>query len=59
MLHREVWCGREKLDLKKAKLNPKLHINMKRERRKFTNEFKAEVALEAIKDVSRPKIRTG
>ena len=36
--------------MKKAKLNPKLHINMKRERRKFTNEFKAEVALEAIKE---------
>ena len=36
--------------MKKAKLNPKLHIHMKRERRKFTNEFKAEVALEAIKE---------
>ena len=38
------------MDLKKAKSNPKLHIHMKRERRKFTNEFKAEVALEAIKE---------
>lgn len=36
--------------MKKAKLNPKLHNKMKRERRKFTNEFKAEVALEAIKE---------
>lgn len=38
------------MDLKRAKRNPKLHIHMKRERRKFTNEFKAEVALEAIKE---------
>jgi len=38
------------LDLKKAKLNQKLHNDMNRERRKFTNEFKAAVALEAIKE---------
>jgi transposase-like protein len=39
-----------KTRLEKNQINPKLHIHMKRERRKFTNEFKAEVALEAINE---------
>jgi hypothetical protein len=42
VLFRLRWSG--KTGLEKSQINPKLHTNMKRERRKFTNEFKAEVA---------------
>ncbi len=38
------------MDLKKDDLNPKLHINIKRERGKFIIYFKAEVALVAMKE---------
>ena len=35
--------------MEKVKIEPKLHINMKRGLRKFKNDFKAAVALEEIK----------
>jgi hypothetical protein len=40
----------EKTELENAKFNLNEHIQMKREQRKFTNEFNAEVASEAIRE---------
>jgi transposase len=43
-----MWSG--KTGLEKSQIKPEITHPYETERRKFTNEFKAEVALEAIKE---------